>query len=143
MARSFQVTFDAADTQALADFWAEALAYVPQPPPQGFDSWETFASAAGIPQDDWDQLAAVVDPDGDGPRILIQKVPEPKTAKNRCHLDISVTNRAMDSTERRATIDVEADRLVDLGATRFGDFDEAIGIWTVMQDPEGNEFCLH
>lgn len=142
MARSLQITFDATDTQALADFWAEALGYVPQPPPEGFNSWEEFAGAAGIPREDWDQLAAVVDPDGEGPRILIQKVPEPKTAKNRCHLDISVTDRSMDSIERRAALDAEADRLVSLGATRLGDFDEAIGTWIVMQDPEGNEFCL-
>lgn len=142
MARSIQITFDAANTQALAEFWVEALGYVLQPPPKGFDSWEAFARAAGIPRNDWDRLAAIVDPDGDGPRILIQKVPEPKTAKNRCHLDISVTNDAMDPTERQDAIDTEADRLVDLGATRLGSFDEAIGTWTVMQDPEGNEFCL-
>ena len=143
MSRSFQVTFDALDTAALAAFWGEALGYVLQPPPDGFESWEAFADAVGIPEEDRDQLASVVDPDGDGPRILIQKVPEPKTAKNRCHLDIVVTDRSMESAERKAAIEAEAERLVALGATRGESFDEAIGTWTVMHDPEGNEFCLH
>ena len=143
MSRSFQVTFDALDTAALAAFWGEALGYVPQPPPDGFDSWDAFADAVGIPEEDRDQLASVVDPDGGGPRILIQKVPEPKTAKNRCHLDIVVTDRSMESAERKAAIEAEAERLVALGATRGESFDEAIGTWTVMHDPEGNEFCLH
>ena len=143
MTRSLQVTFDAADTPALADFWAEVLGYIPEPPPKGYDSWETFADAVGIAEDARDQLAAVVDPEGHGPRILIQKVAEPKTAKNRCHLDVSVTDRSMNPVERRSTLGAEAERLVAIGASRVGDFDEAIGIWTVMQDPEGNEFCLH
>jgi hypothetical protein len=142
MARSFQITFDARDPAALADFWAAALGYVLQPPPEGFDSWEAFAEATGIPPQARDQLAAAVDPDGAGPRILVQKVPEAKVAKNRCHLDVTVTSRSMQADERRAAIDAEADRLAALGATRLGDFEEAIGMWTVMQDPEGNEFCL-
>ena len=143
MARSFQVTFDALDTTALAAFWGEALGYVLQPPPDGFGSWEAFADTVGIPEEDRDQLAAVIDPDGDGPRILIQKVAEAKTAKNRCHLDVVVTERTMDAAERKAAIDAEAERLVALGATRGESFEEAIGTWTVMHDPEGNEFCLH
>ncbi len=142
MARSFQVTFDARDPAALADFWAAALGYVLQPPPEGFDSWDAFADAVGIPPQARDQLAAVIDPDGSGPRILIQKVPEPKVAKNRCHLDVAVTSHTMQPDERRVAIDAEAVRLVALGATRLEDFEEAIGVWTVMLDPEGNEFCL-
>ena len=142
MSRSFQVTFDAQDTGALAAFWAEALGYILEPPPEGFDSWQTFADTVGIPEEDRDQLAAVVDPDGAGPRILIQKVPERKTAKNRCHLDVVVADRSMEPAERKAAIEAEADRLVGLGATRGESFDEAIGTWTVMHDLEGNEFCL-
>lgn len=143
MTRSFQVTFDALDTRALAAFWGEALGYVLQPPPDGFDSWQAFADAVGIPEERRDRLAAVVDPDGDGPRVLIQKVPEVKTAKNRCHLDVVVTDRSMEPADRKAAIEAEAERLVALGATRGESFEEAIGTWTVMQDPEGNEFCLH
>lgn len=143
MSRSFQVTFDALDTGALAAFWSETLGYVLEPPPEGFESWDAFADAVGIPEEDRDQLAAIVDPEGDGPRILIQKVPERKTAKNRCHLDVVVTDRATEPADRRSAIEAEAERLVGLGATRGKSFDEAIGVWTVMQDPEGNEFCLH
>lgn len=143
MSRSLQVTFDAQNTGALAAFWAEALGYILEPPPEGYDSWELFADTVGIPEEDRDQLAAVVDPDGAGPRILIQKVPEPKVAKNRCHLNVVVADRSMEPAERKAAIEAEADRLVGLGAMRRESFDGTIGTWTVMQDPEGNEFCLH
>jgi hypothetical protein len=143
MSRPFQVTFDALDTAALAAFWGEVLGYVLQPPPDGFESWGVFADTVGIPEDKRDHLVAVIDPEGNGPRILIQKVPERKTAKNRCHLDVVVTDRTMEPAERKAAIDAEAERLVGLGGTRGESFDEAIGTWTVMHDPEGNEFCLH
>lgn len=142
MARSFQVTFDSADPESLAGFWAEALGYIMQPPPEGYDTWEAFADEVGIAAEDRDKLAAVIDPDGAGPRVLIQKVPETKTAKNRCHLDVNVTDRTMSDAERRLMIDAEAERLVDLGATELEKFDQPDGTWTVLQDPEGNEFCL-
>jgi hypothetical protein len=142
MAHSFQVTFDAANPLAVAEFWAAALGYVVQPSPEGFDSWEEFADAVGIPEEDRDSLAAVVDPDGTGPRILFQKVPEGKTVKNRVHLDVNVTDRESTAEEQRATIDAEVDRLVGIGAIRLDDFDGPTGTWTVMQDVEGNEFCV-
>jgi hypothetical protein len=73
----------------------------------------------------------VVDPDGAGPRLFFQKVPEGKTAKNRVHLDVDVTAgapRSEHATRCRA---------------RAQEFDEpASGFWIVMTDPEGNEFCL-
>ncbi len=141
--RTFQVTFDAADPAALAEFWAAALGYVPQPPPEGFDTWEDFARAVGIPEEEWDDIAAIVNPDGGAARLLFLRVPEPKTAKNRMHLDIDVSDRGSSPAERRSAVDAEVARLVALGATRIADFDEAKGVWTVMQDPEGNEFCVH
>ena len=142
MTRTFQVTFDAAEPMAVAEFWATALGYLVQPPPDGFESWEAFADAVGIPEEARGNLAAVVDPDGTGPRLLFQKVPEGKSVKNRVHLDVNVTDRESSAEEQRATIDAEVDRLVGAGATRLDDFDGPTGTWTVMQDVEGNEFCI-
>lgn len=142
MAHGFQVTFDAADPAAVAEFWAAALGYVVQPPPDGYDTWDDFADAMGIPEDEREKLAAVVDPDGKGPRVLFQKVPEDKTVKNRVHLDVNVTKHGMDAAQQRELIHAEVERLIGLGATRLADFDDPTGIWTVMQDIEGNEFCV-
>lgn len=58
-----QIVIDCADPSGLAEFWAEALAYVVEPPPPGFHSWEEFAERIGIPLRDRDRLATVVDPD--------------------------------------------------------------------------------
>ena len=91
MAIRLQVTFDAADPPALAAFWGEAIGYVEQDPPDGFDSWEAWAVANDVPREDWDKYDSRVDPDGVGPRLYFQRVPEPKTAKNRVHLDLAVS----------------------------------------------------
>lgn len=76
MATQFQVSFDAADPAKLADFWAEALGYVVQPPPPGFDTWEAFAEANNIPAERWNDYSAIVDPDGTRPRFFFQRVPD-------------------------------------------------------------------
>jgi catechol 2,3-dioxygenase-like lactoylglutathione lyase family enzyme len=75
--------------------------------------------------------ASAVDPAGRGPRLLFQVVPEGKVAKNRMHLDVGVTDRAG-----------EVDRLLGLGGRRVRDVEEDGEAWTVMHDPEGNEFCI-
>ena len=143
MAVSFQVTFDANDTHALAAFWAEALEYIPEPPPPGFDSWEAFATEMKIPESEWDKYRALVDPDGSGPRVFFQKVPEGKTAKNRIHLDVNVGGgRQADPAERRKQVGEAVARLTGLGATVVGPVEENGSYWVVMGDPEGNEFCL-
>jgi hypothetical protein len=86
-----------------------------------------------VPADERDTMYAVVDPDGNGPRFLFQKVPEGKTAKNRMHLDVNV---GKDNMHRRS------DELVALGATFVREYEDPSGHWLLMQDPEGNEFCL-
>jgi hypothetical protein len=142
-ALDIQVVIDCKDPARLAEFWADALGYVVQPPPPGFDSWEQFAERIGIPRQDWDRLSAVVDPDGAKPRILFQKVPEDKTVKNRVHLDIDVAPGAPPGgEERRAAARARAERLVALGAGLLRELDEPAGWCLVMSDPEGNEFCL-
>ena len=143
MATAFQVTFDSADPIAHAAFWAEALHYIPQPAPPGFDSWDAALDAWGVPAEQRGVNAALVDPDGVGPRMFFQKVPEPKTAKNRVHLDLRAAAGA--PPEGRAdALEAECTRLVALGARRLRrlEADSINGVCIVMQDPEGNEFCL-
>ncbi len=141
----FQVTFDAADPAALSRFWALALDYIEQPPPPGHETWEDFARTVGIPEDEWDDLAAIIDPKEAGPRILFQKVPEGKTAKNRVHLDVNAGGgHATPPEQRRVAVDAKVAALEAAGGARGETFDLADrgDYWVVMQDPEGNEFCV-
>lgn len=141
MAVGFQVTFDAADPARLGDFWAAVLGYVQQPPPAGFASWVEFLRQAGYSEEEMDGAYAIVDPDGSGPRIYLQKVPEGKQAKNRVHLDVNV-GAGLEGAERRAKVDAEVLRVTGLGATLLRELSEHDEYCAVMTDPEGNEFCL-
>jgi hypothetical protein len=138
-----QITFDAADPAALGKFWAEVLGYIEEPPPEGHDSWESFLTTIGVPEDGWDSAYAIVDPDGARPRIFIQKVPEPKTAKNRMHFDVNVGGpRGTPRDERCKKVDEAAIRLVSLGARELYRIDEPTSYHVTLADPEGNEFCI-
>ncbi|TQC49887.1 VOC family protein [Rhodococcus sp. WS4] len=144
MAREIQVTFDCGDPAALASFWAEALGYRIQDPPPGFDTWDAALAAMGIPPERRNDASALIDPDGSGPRIFFQRVPEGKTAKNRVHLDVRAAPGST-GDERMAALEEECTRLVALGATRVARFEPAPplqGGHIVLTDPEGNEFCL-
>jgi hypothetical protein len=141
MATTVQVTFDCSDPDALSKFWAALLGYGFQPPPDGFDSWESWARDAGIPEENWNDAAATVDIDGHGPRLFFQRVPEGKAAKNRVHLDVNV-GAGLHGEERREHVRREGERAVGLGASQVLLFDQRGEFWIVMQDPEGNEFCL-
>ena len=143
MATGVQVVFDCADPDRLARFWAEALRYKLQDPPAGFESWQALLKDQGIPEDEWNSASAVVDPDGKGPRIYFQRVPEGKVVKNRVHLDLNVGGGpGTPIDERRRRVEAEAERLVGEGATTFRTVEERGEFWIVMQDPEGNEFCV-
>ena len=145
MATSVQVVIDCANPDRLATFWAEALGYQKQPPPPGFATWEAFLEAQGVPRQRWDAASAVVDPERVGPRVFFQHVPEPKTVKNRVHLDINASGgRETPLEERRRRVDAAVERLAGLGARtlRPGQPSELGEYWVVMQDPEGNEFCV-
>jgi hypothetical protein len=131
MGNELQITFDAANPPALAEFWQVAMGYVPEPPPHGFDSWVAFAEANNIPPEARDSYGSAVDPDGRGPRLLFLKVPEPKKSKNRVHLDVAVADR-----------EAHVALLVRSGATVVATRSEFGSTWTVMADPEGNEFCV-
>jgi catechol 2,3-dioxygenase-like lactoylglutathione lyase family enzyme len=147
MATPIQVTIDCADPGRLARFWAEALGYRLEEPPDGFATWQDYWVSRGLaPEEVEDGYDSVVDPDGVGPRIWFQPVPEPKVVKNRVHLDLGVGGgRQVPLATRRARVDAEAERLTAAGATRLRVLEgEAIGHYAVvMADPEGNEFCLH
>lgn len=143
-AREIQVTFDCADPAALATFWAEALHYRLQDPPGGFESWEQALAAMGVPPERLNDASAVLDPKGNGPRLFFQRVPEGKQAKNRVHLDVRAAP-GVEGDARMAALEVEAERLVSLGATRLERHEPAAPFSAghiVMADPEGNEFCL-
>ena len=142
MAVPIQVVIDCADPGRLALFWAAALGYVVQPPPEGSESWEDFLTSIGVPEDRWNDRSAVVDPDGEGPRLFFQKVPEPKTVKNRVHVDLSAGGRDVPVEERVARVDAKVEELVALGATVQRRVEEMGERWVVLQDPEGNEFCV-
>jgi predicted enzyme related to lactoylglutathione lyase len=103
------VALDCLDAQRLVDFWTEALGYRQRKESEPY--------------------VVLVPKDGHGPALVLQQVPEPKTTKNRMHLDIQVDDRP-----------TEVKRLVTLGATVVAEYDENGWQWTTMRDVEGNEF---
>ncbi|MGI5521617.1 VOC family protein [Micromonospora sp. CA-259024] len=126
MAIHWTLGWDADDPQQIAAFWARALGYIKEP---GFDEPDS---------------ASIVDPDGRGPAIGFLKVPEGKTAKNRMHLDVRVAGPGpWDMTERARLIRQKVPELVSAGATVVREelYGDILG-HVVMQDPEGNEFCV-
>jgi hypothetical protein len=144
MSTRWELTIDCAGPAKLAAFWALALGYEPEPPPDGYDSWEAWCVALAIPEDEWDEGASISDPTGERPRIYFQQVPEGKLAKNRLHLDLRVGGPPGDPhAERWARIAAAADRLVAAGASVVGQEDlRGLPHHLVLADPEGNEFCL-
>lgn len=143
MATGVQVVMDCADPAGMARFWAAALHYVEQPPPEGYASWPDFLREHGWAEGEWNNANAVFDPDRKGPRIYFQKVPEGKAVKNRVHLDLNISGGfATPEAERRPRVEAEVERLVALGATRGRTLEEHGEYCVNMQDPEGNEFCV-
>ena len=110
----FAVTFDCADAAAVARFWADVL-------------------GRQMAEDANSEHAVLLPGDGDasGPRITFNRVPEPKTVKNRMHLDVVSDAYA-----------AETERLLSLGARRLGEVERGEIRWTTFADIEGNEFDL-
>jgi predicted enzyme related to lactoylglutathione lyase len=105
------VTIDCANPRQLAEFWSEAVGY------------QVAADFEGI---------VVLKPaEGDGIAIGLQLVPEPRTCKNRVHVDWRSEDRP-----------AEVERLVKLGASVIGEQRVPGLTWSVLSDPEGNEFCV-
>ncbi|MFI0470135.1 VOC family protein [Saccharopolyspora sp. 5N102] len=106
------VTIDCASPRELADFWTQAL-----------------DTSVVLDVGEFVMLAA--NQEG-GVALGLQQVPEPRAGKNRVHVDLGTTDRQ-----------AEVRRLVELGATEVGEHDGPGGLaWTVLRDPEGNEFCV-
>jgi hypothetical protein len=147
MAAGFSLVIDCADPGRLARFWAAALGYVLEPPPEGAASWDDYWRNMGLPEEDLGiGDDRIVDPDGRAPRIWFQQVPEGKTIKNRIHVDIHASgDRAQPLQARRRRVDAEAGRLAALGATRARAMaEEGLDHYAVaMADPEGNEFDIN
>lgn len=143
-ARTLAITMDCADPAAQSSFWSLALGYVPAPPPTGWDTWESWLAEHDVPEDEWNDGASICDPLGTGPSISLLKVPEPKTAKNRLHLDLRVSGgRHLDQATRRARIQAKVDQLTAAGATvQREDMIQGHLDHVVLLDPEGNEFCV-
>jgi Glyoxalase-like domain len=139
--RQIQVTFDCGEPERLARFWCEVLGYVVPPAPEGFATWAEFDHAL-LPEQQGSAFACV-DPSGVGPRLFFQRVPEGKVVKNRLHLDVRVGTGFV-GQERLAALERECARLVPLGAVRVRllPADDDNESCLVMQDIEGNEFCL-
>ena len=102
------ITFDCADAERLAGFWSSVL---DEPLDDGASA--DFATITSRKAASW----------------MFVKVPEPKTVKNRVHVDLAA-----------ADLEAELQRLAGLGATRLADLDEGGTRWTTLADPEGNEF---
>ncbi|UYM07861.1 VOC family protein [Solicola gregarius] len=138
------MTLDCADPVGQARFWSLALGYVEAPPPAGWDTWEAFLVDHDVPREEWDDGAVITDPDGVRPGLSLLKVPEPKRAKNRLHLDLKVSGgRHVDADERTRRIDAKVDELLAAGATVFERYSTAGTLDHVsMLDPEDNEFCV-
>ncbi|MFF9112833.1 MULTISPECIES: VOC family protein [unclassified Streptomyces] len=145
----FKIVIDAADPHTQADFWAAALHYevednaalieqllaagaLPGAATVEFHGRPAFRDLVAVrhPQDPYDPHSGT----GLGRRLLFQRVPEPKSGKNRLHLDLHP------GEGRRAA---EVERLKGLGASVLREVKEPSGQWVVMADPEGNEFCVH
>ncbi|MDO3700447.1 VOC family protein [Micromonospora sp. C28SCA-DRY-2] len=115
--RIHNISFDCHDTYALAGFWSAVLGYA--------------RHADDVPGD---PEAVLLPPDGAGPHVFFQRVPETKAVKNRVHVCLEPAGR---------TRDEEIDRVLGLGAVLVDDRRRADGTgWVVLADPEGNEFCV-
>ncbi|WAZ23439.1 hypothetical protein STRCI_004780 [Streptomyces cinnabarinus] len=144
----WKLVVDCANPQSQADFWAAALHYevednnalierllelgaLPREAVVEFHARLAFRDLVAVrhPADPYDQDSGT----GLGRRLLFQRVPEAKTVKNRLHLDVH-------APEGRREAEVE--RLRGLGASVRREVKEPSGQWVVMEDPEGNEFCV-
>ena len=106
------IVIDCNDFDAMFVFWRDALEYVPRE----------------APEEDW---VVLCDPNGSNVNVSISQVPEPRIGKNRLHLDLYSDNQ-----------EAEVDRLLGLGATRFPRTVEEGEDFVVLEDPEGNLFCV-
>jgi glyoxalase superfamily protein len=136
---AFQVAIDCADPHSLVRFWAAVTGYeiedhssmVAELIESGHANRDDAVEVDGKLQ--WATASACRDPAGRGPRLLFQQVPEPKTVKDRIHLDLHF------GEEQR---DEQVERILALGATKLWDGQQGPYTWVTFADPEGHEFCV-
>jgi hypothetical protein len=139
---TFQVVVDCRDPHVLADWWADALGWAVEPQDEQFIR-QMIAEGLATEDDTtthggklvWKDAAAIGHPDGPAaaPRVLFQQVPEPKTVKNRVHLDLRGGDEDASDVVRRLTT---------AGATFLHEGHQGPHSWVTLTDPEGNEFCV-
>jgi hypothetical protein len=144
MTTRWTLTFDCHDAAAMARFWAVALGYVEASPPEGWDSWEAWLRHFEVPEGEWADGSRLEDPQGLLPSISFLRVPEPKAAKNRLHLDLQVAGgRQVDQAKREELIEAMVALLVEAGGTvTYRSIEAGALDHVTMADPEGNEFCV-
>jgi hypothetical protein len=140
MAFDFQVAIDCTSPHELADWWAEALGWEVEAQDESFirrmieeghaTDEQTVRHRGALV---WRSATAMNSPEPGRPRVLFQVVPEPKTVKNRVHLDVRA------GPDRR---EAEVARLVAMGATELWRASQGPYEWVTLADPEGNEFCV-
>ena len=140
MAFDFQVVIDSSAPHELADWWAETLGWPVEQQDEAFIRRMVESGAASEADTTrhrgalvWKIGAALNSPDPGRPRVLFQQVPEPKTVKNRVHLDVRV------GPDRR---EAEVAHLLERGATELWRGAQGPFEWATLADPEGNEFCV-
>ncbi len=145
MTYEFQVAIDCARPHELADWWAETLGWNVEQQDEDFIR-RMIAEGYATDQETtrhqgrlvWQEGAAIRHPDAAGgvgywPRVLFQQVPEPKTVKNRAHLDIRI---------RGDDLETVVAALAERGASELHRARQGPHLWVTMADPEGNEFCV-
>lgn len=143
---AFQVTLDCADPHELAAWWAETMGWQLEPTDEAFIRRMVDAGHASEGETRtwrgqrwWAAGAAITHPDApDGAacrRVLFQQVPEPRTVKNRMHLDLRVVAAGAD-------LDVVRHGLLARGATFLHEASQGPHRWYTLADPEGNAFCI-
>jgi hypothetical protein len=103
---------DCNDFVMMSTFWRDALRYIPREPAE----------------EDW---VVLQDPDGANVNVSLQQVPERSSGKNRLHLDLYTDDQ-----------EGEVERLLELGASRHPRVPEPDEDFIVLEDPEGNLFCV-
>jgi Glyoxalase-like domain len=142
MSYEFQVVVDSADPHVQADWWAETMGWQVEPQNETFIR-KMIAEGHATESDTrhyngalvWAEGAAIHHPDGlqRAPRVLFQLVPEPKTVKNRLHLDLRIGTDDVEET---------VEKLTARGAKFLHRGRQGPHTWVTMADPEGNEFCV-
>jgi catechol 2,3-dioxygenase-like lactoylglutathione lyase family enzyme len=137
VAQRVQIAIDCQDPDRLAAFWVRVLGYELANPPAGYESWAEYSrEQAEEPEEAW---IKIVDSGGSGPTLVFHRVPEPKTVKNRVHLDVRAPDDRPGSRQQQVAEFIA--NVVSWGGSKIRDVIDDAGYFAVMRDPEGNEFC--